>query len=57
MEGAIREAAQRAVLATDASFLRVAEAEGLADGTTAVFALRLRWRYLIGHLGDSAALL
>lgn len=57
MEAAIGEAARRAVLATDAAFLLTAAAEGLPDGTTAVFALHLGRRYLIGNLGDSVAVL
>ena len=54
---AIQAVLQRAVADTDAAFLRQAEAQGLADGTTAVFALLCGRRLLIGSIGDSFAIL
>lgn len=41
LEDALQQAARRAVLATDAAFLRQAQATSANDGTTALFALLL----------------
>jgi Protein phosphatase 2C len=50
-------ALRTAVADVDAAFLRRARAEGLAGGTTAVFALQCGQRLLVGSIGDSYAIL
>lgn len=54
---AVEAALRRAIVETDAAFLRRAEAEGLDDGTTAAFVLRRGQRFLVGSIGDSFAIL
>lgn len=56
-ESAVRGAVAAAVEWTDSSFLERARREQLADGTTAVWALLFRQHLVVGHLGDSRALL
>ena len=46
-----------AVADVNAAFLQRARAEGLAGGTTAVFALQCGQRLLVGSIGDSYAIL
>lgn len=53
----VQSAVQIAVERTDASFLERARPLQLTDGTTAVWALLFRQHLLVGHLGDSRALL
>lgn len=50
-------ALRTAVADVDAAFLQRARAEGLAGGTTAVFALQCGQRLLVGSIGDSYAIL
>jgi Protein phosphatase 2C len=49
-------ALRTAVADVDAAFLQRARAEGLAGGTTAVFALQCGQRLLVGSIGDYAIL-
>lgn len=56
-DDSIEAALRLAVATTDAAFLQRAAAQGLGDGTTAVFALLRGQRFLVGSIGDSFAIL